>query len=884
LRTLATGLPRPPFPLRIEASSEQLMLGGRPLQNLSAELHGDPSSFALDRLDLRAPGSTHVAFNGAPPASNFTGTLDIDSSEPDVLMGWLQGRSDVPQHSGKPLRLHGNIGMGADGVTIDGLRAEIEGGSVQGRFALSAAPLSADSRIEATLRADQLDLDAAASFARSIAGPSADWPDRATVSLDVARASAAGQELRPFVVRFNYSPKIIALEQLKLGQANGLTLEGSGSFDRSDATGSLALRARAPSLSAVGALIAPAAPTLSQRLDAMSTPAGPARLMLDLDVGKNGERADHADARANFELSAPQLQATATIGAKPQLAAIRSVDLDALSRSEVSLTTRLSTERSNPMLVLLGLDKVIAAGQGPARLEGSVTGKWRAPLQVAANITGAGLDANVQGTAEPWAEDLKAGVNLRVRNANLAPLFGLAAADTLAQNIDLSSRVSLAGNKVTFDDIDATTAGSRLRGHLALSLGDAKEMQGEVGLDALKLAPAFALAIGAAGRDPAEPLGPGLARGWRGRVAFQALRGELPGGGELRPVSGVIKSDGQAITFDTLKGGIGGGRASATIDARDGANGLALNANVELKDVDGSALHFRGLKMPAGSTSLQMALTSQGRSISALTGALSGNGTATLQGASIMGLDPRAFELAIRASDDGQPMSDAKLRQIVEPALASGALLVPSAQIPFTIRDGRLSISPTTLEGDGISAIISGGYDVPADQTDIRASLTSTAIGAGSAGPEIKLFAAGPSGALKRSVDVTALSSWLAVRAVDRETKRLDTIERSEPSPAEPEAAPPSTAALPLPAVPDIVPSDQPSSGRDPRRLQVRPELKPLRPPDAPVLAHPPPLSEQVVPLPAPIEVRPPPGPARTPTKPKPRPPLMLTPPAATTP
>src|SRR5262249_4872797 len=141
LRALATSLPRPPFPLRIEASSEQLMLGGRPLQNLSAELHGDPSSWALDRLDLRAPGSTHAAFNGAQPASNFPGTLDIDSSEPDVLMGWLQGRGDLPRHSGKPLRLHGNIKLGADGVTVDGLRAEIEGGSVQGRFALFPAHL-----------------------------------------------------------------------------------------------------------------------------------------------------------------------------------------------------------------------------------------------------------------------------------------------------------------------------------------------------------------------------------------------------------------------------------------------------------------------------------------------------------------------------------------------------------------------------------------------------------------------------------------------------------------------------------------------------------------------------------------------------------------------
>ena len=59
-------------------------------------------------------------------------------------------------------------------------------------------------------------------------------------------------------------------------------------------------------------------------------------------------------------------------------------------------------------------------------------------------------------------------------------------------------------------------------------------------------------------------------KGWRGRVAFQALRGVLPGGSELRPVSGMVKSDGQSLTFDAIKGKIGGGDVNANIDAKPG--------------------------------------------------------------------------------------------------------------------------------------------------------------------------------------------------------------------------------------------------------------------------------------------------------------------------
>jgi large subunit ribosomal protein L24 len=280
-----------------------------------------------------------------------------------------------------------------------------------------------------------------------------------------------------------------------------------------------------------------------------------------------------------------------------------------------------------------------------------------------------------------------------------------------------------------------------------------------------------------------------------------------------------------------------------------------LNARVQLGGVDGASLHYRGLAMPAARTSMQMTLASQGRSASALTGALSGSGTVTLESAEIAGLDPRAFVAAIRASDSGRAVDDVRLRQIVEPALSAGALSVKSAQIPFNIGDGRLRVTATTLEADGARATVSGGYDIPADQADIRATLVSTAAGQATSPPEIQLFAVGSPDALNRTVDVASLSSWLAVRAIDRETRRLDSIERGEPPPATPASIPP------LP----------------------KPKAGILRLPAAPPGSNPPVVSQQAAPLPPPIEVRPAPGSAVA-RPPKPKPPLALTPPIATPP
>src|SRR5439155_1700799 len=286
-----------------------------------------------------------------------------------------------------------DVSVASDRMAIEAMKAEIDGGAVEGRIAVSHQPPNSGSRLEAELKAERLDLDAATALARSLAGPQAEWPDEAQLSLDIGRA-------------------------------------------------------------------------------------------------------DRANARVAFELDAPQLKGIAAITVKPEVSAMRAIDLDALQRGEFSIESKLSSERGRSLLALLGLDRAIAGGEGAAQFEGSVAGVWRAPLRLKAKMSGAGFDAEAQGTAEPWAAEPKANVNLAVRGVNLAPLFDLKPSDSLAQNISLSSRASLTANKLTFDDLGGTMSGSRLRGRIALALDDEKHVEGEIGLDTLDLAPAFALAIG----------------------------------------------------------------------------------------------------------------------------------------------------------------------------------------------------------------------------------------------------------------------------------------------------------------------------------------------------------------------------------------------------
>lgn len=908
LRALLAALPQAPLPTRIDINAERIILGGRPVQDLDLTLRAANGSWSVDRLEVRAPGTTDISIQGALASSghtddpssdvddSFKGALKIDSSDPGAFTTWLLGRTDGAAQKQKPLHVAGNVHLASDRIAIDDLKADVDGGAITGRIAWAARKDGNASSFDADLAADRLDLDAATALVRGIGIPQQDWPDRGQLAVNIARAVSSGQELRPFVAKLRYDDKTIALDGLRVGQARGVTMDGSGVFHRDETTGNVAVQAAAPSVSDLADLIALWAPSFSERLKAQAGQApGAARVKLTLDLGKDAKAADRAAARATLELTAPQLNGNVTLNASPLRETVHATNIDALTKIPFDLAIDASAENGATLLRWLGLDRALAAGEGRARVTGSAHGMWNAAWQVKAALSAGALNADVRGSVTPTAQK-SADLALKLQGANLAPLLGLDASSSLARDASLSSHVTRNGDTIQFGDVDATVVGTRLRGRVGVTLGDNGGFDGELGMDKLDLPQAFALLIGATGRDKGAPFGSNTLEGWRGKINFQALRGALPAGLELQPVSGVLKSDGQSLAISALKGKIGGGEARAELDARRTADGLALSGEVQLDGVASAALRYRALAMPSGKTSMRMTFASQGRSIAALTGALTGSGTLTIDAARIAGLNPDVFDSAIKASDAGKVANEDQLRQIITPELARGDLAVKQAQIPFLLRDGRFSVGATTLDADSARAVVSGGYDIVADQVDIRASLTSRAAERTNGPPQLDIFAVGTPDALARTVDVSGLSSWLALRTIDRETRRLDAISReqgaqSPPSsvpqapaaPAKPETPKPEAASPEVPKPEASKPAEVwpppvvnvPLPDSDPRRAPPRPrETAPKKPPTPPHVTDSP-AGNAVTPLPPPIEVRPAPG---AKTTPRPRPPLVLTP------
>ncbi|MBX9709623.1 MAG: AsmA-like C-terminal region-containing protein, partial [Xanthobacteraceae bacterium] len=484
------------------------------------------------------------------------------------------------------------------------------------------------------------------------------------------------------------------------------------------------------------------------------------------------------------------------------------------------------------------LNRLKAAGPSHAKISldvahATVGGQNVSPLTFDLDYR---ADAQTSGTT----------LGLAVKRADLTPWLGMA----LPVN-GLTASLNVTGDKFSLTNIDGKPGDTEVKGSLAVTRGDDTNIDGDLALDTVDVAALTAAALGGAGRASADPLGRGWLQGWRGRIAFRSAHAILPGGTALNDPSGVLRNDGQSLYVDDLKAMLGGGTASATIKATRGESSTSASAQVQITDADGDALKYRTLALPEGKASLQMTLASEGRSLAALSNALSGNGVLTLDGARIEGLDAGAFDAAISASDGGQAGDDAKLRAIVEPLLAQGAVAVNAAQIPFDIRDGRLRVGETALDAGNARVVVSGGYDMPADQVDLRATLALPALGTPTSRPQLQIFLHGTPDSLSRTVDLSALSSWLALRAIERETQRLDQLEgRGAPSAA---GGQPHSEAQPSAPVP--VPAPNPRKRASVPKTAVAPVSVP--PPPAPSVTA---DGQTLAPLPPPIDIRPAPG------------------------
>ena len=834
---------KPAFPVQMGIGIDQATLGGADIMNVRGDVSTAPDGWTLERFEFRAPGGTQATLSGQLATTSsglrFAGPAEIAANDPRALTAWLEGRSEAPSTAPpRPLRLRGDVTLGSEKVAVERLNASFDRGSISGSFAYTFATRDKGARVETSLNAPELDLDAVHALGRALlAGSAVEQPSEALLAVEIGRATFAGFDAGKSSARLQYGRDGIRIERLSIENLGGANIAASGQVALTPIPrGNLTFDLNARELAGVIALIARYSPELADRLRGVATSLAPAKLRANLRMDDApGNRANvlldgtFGALRLNVEGQAGV--SLATFGAMPS------------DPTNVRLRGKLDSDNAQVLATLFGYERYVALRKEPASLTVNATGAGLGQLQVESRLTGGGLDATANGNVGVGpAAPPQGSVKLTVSRADFAPLRG---GTPLPANFQAA--LGFSPDRLSFEQLSGNVAGSNIRGKLALGRGETRTVSGEIETDTLDAGLLLAGAIGmppgmTLWKWPAEPFSDGLPGNLAGSLDLRAMRATLAPNLTARELRTTLRVDRDELALEDFSASVAGGRLTGRLTFKETAQGLATQAQLVLANADVTTFLPDAARPPiTGRLGLDVYIEGTGRSPQALLGSLQGAGSVTLGNAEFAALDPRAFATVTRAVDQGQPIEAPRIQSFTTSALTSGRLSVRELKGDLTISVGQVRLANLRAKGEGADVTIGGTLDLTNGTIDSRIVLTGVDQVSG-ARPDVFLSLRGPLTSAERNIDASALTSWLTLRAVERQSKALEAIER-QPAPA---AAPPIVAPPPQPAPPPPAPRSEAPPAAAPRsELQAPPAARgeaPARPPRPAAPALPPPI------------------------------------------
>jgi large subunit ribosomal protein L24 len=779
------GVLRPQIAVRLGIGVESVTLAGATLQTLRGDVSTDGTAWNLESLDFRAPGLTQVRASGqlafVTEGVTFAGPAIVESSDPKALLAWIEGRTESAQTQTGTLRASGNLTLGADKIAIERLKADIDRKAVAGRLAYAWPTGGRPARLDAELSAAELDLDQAIVFGRAaLAGTTIDAPGEVALAVDIGLATIGGVEAKQAKAKLSFDANGLVFERVAVADLGGAALDLNGRIEALTTAprGALTLDLDARAFDGIVAVAAKYAPPVADAMRRAAPRLGPAKLSALLTVG---EAESGSDRKA-------ELVVTGKAGvARVNLTAQATGDVGRIAAADVGLTGRIYADDGAALIALLGLDTAVIVDKRSASVSVTASGKLGEDVRLDARLAAGRLEAAAAGTVRLYGDEAVSG-RLILRTAAADAVVLRRWGGDAPVPITLRTRLDFKNAELAFEEIGGIVAGAGVRGRVALNLGGRPRIEGRLESDALDVTTLLATVVGMPARPggrgdsagwPAEPFGPGVLAGLAGQIEFAVSRAQLSAEHVAQEVRGLVRFGEGELSFEDVQGNFAGGRFLAQFALPTGPEGIALRARLALSEADASGVVPGGARPAiAGRLALQAELEGSGLSPATLVGSLRGAGTVTLEAAQIAGLDPKAFDTVIRAVDRGTTVDAAKIRDMMAAALDAGGLALPRLDGAFTIVAGQARWGNVVASGEGGDLAITGTVDLAEWTLDARLTLSGPVGQASVPGrPDVFIGLKGPVAAPKRTLDVSALTGWLTLRTVERQSKQIEALE-----------------------------------------------------------------------------------------------------------
>jgi large subunit ribosomal protein L24 len=777
----------PPMPGEVVLGIDGLTVGGTTIQSLHGTMRFDDGGWSVEGFEFRAPGLTDVTVSGrlkqTAQGLAFSGPAALQSTNVAMLMAWLGGHSGLPSGQTGTFNAHGNISIAGDRLAVDRLTAQLVSESLNGRFAYSWPVNDQPAIVEADLHATTLDLDALAAFATSAFGGNGfELPRAGSLALDIGKATFAGFDARAVKTQVTFDAGALQVEHLSIGALAGAALDVSGRIDAlsSQPSGRFTVDLDARELAGLAVIAGKFAPQAAADLYRRAADRlSPAKVHAVVTVDHATAGNSTAKLDLNGQLGLMRLALNGAADGEPSRPAAARLHLD----------SRLDADDGTVLAALFGVDRFLGVDQLPGRATLTADGPLSGDIRVDGALAGSGLDAAVGGTLQLHGDAApKAMFQVLATAADLRPLQQ-AMTGQAGDAIPVSARaaVAVSGNDLSLTQIAIAAGKASANGHLTLNLASPVAIDGDVTADNVDGARIVALLLGlprqapgTAGLWSSQPVAAGAFAVINGAVTFNAGHAAFMPGLAASDLKGVVRFRPSGIAFEDLDGHLAGGHLSGQISSRRTADGLVGHGHVELTDADAATLLQADKTAIAARLALKFDGDSIGASPAALVGAIHGGGSIGLSDAHLAGLDAAAFPAAMRAADQANAIVPAKIQAAVNAALGNGHLVIPQGEAAATITSGKINLANVTLRAqDGSTLALAGALDLGTAAVDARVTLSGEPPPHAliRARPELAITLNGPLAAPARSLDVSALTGWLALRAAELQTRRLESLE-----------------------------------------------------------------------------------------------------------
>jgi large subunit ribosomal protein L24 len=781
-----------PIPVKLDIGVDGATLAGATLGRINGGINVNSDSWGID-VEFRAPGATQVGVHGrlafGANGIAYSGSANIEARDRRAFLSWLNDHPDGQASATGPLHLQGNLNLSSETVAIDALKADLDGMNVEGRLAYHWASGGEPPRLEAALDAPELDVDRTGAVARDLLGNIAfDFPRKGRISIKVGKAVIAGVDAKRTDIAIRLDGEALEIERFIVADFGGTALSSKGRIDLRGANprGTLTFDVNAQALDGLPALLAKFVPGAGADLRNRLARLVPARVGITISVDDPKDRnvsPVFADIKVEGRAGPIRIafQGRSGLGETPATSSLWK-----LGEAKTIVTGRLDAPEGRQLLDLLGLEPAFAGDDRPATLSLAAEGRFDGEMLLDAQLIGLSTNIASRGTvrlsgnAEPTAK-----LGLKINNANLrTPRPGQGNRAELLPAA-LKAQVTVGGGNVTVEDLAGTVGDSNVAGHLQIGL-QSSSVSGALDVGEINLPAALGAVLGApvggtSSATPwsAEPFERGLFGKWSGRIELNSPHASLLPTLAAKKLKFVMRLDDTNLDIEEIDGILAGGRVAGSMHFETGSTGMTARSRLTFDGADLAELIRGGPPPLSGRIKASLEVAGTGRSPFALLGSLSGRAIFTLADGTILHLDPAAFETVIRSVDQGLPIELARISQRADEALNKGRISLPPAEGEIAIDEGRARLKGLTARLKDGDIALAGEFALAEDVLDASVTLIASERRDAPSGlrPEITVSLKGGVEAPDRTLDTASFTHWLALRAVEQQTKRLDALE-----------------------------------------------------------------------------------------------------------